>query len=404
MIRQRSRGNRVDLFLHLGTRSRCAGEPLTQRFGLAGVDDGEGVAHMGTEPRHHRLQRAAGFVFVDRPPFARRRLACKGGCPGIRTELGCEVVAGLVEPEEDLVGFRLVFELWWVVGLEEVDVVVAGRLGCGPLVGGAHEQVADTHDVLLRPRKLVLPDAVSRHVWRIPQAQELLESLVVRLVQLGVVQRSSPLGDELVVVDVLLDVEVDLAVVRVLGDELAAHGADDLGDHGVDGGLQEEGIQLGKTLGQKAEVVAEFGAGCTDREVDISGGEPVNGESVDDPLGGWLVLRGRKRSLDPIPELVRHFQDAPHLVDCVEAGVVGQALSVAVIRHQSRSVLRHIGFEHAADLAGKGLEDLPFLDDGELFELVQVCRMDREQVDEPVQVLSHSLVERREPLEVVFDR
>src|SRR5690606_40348472 len=58
VIRQRSRGNRVDLFLHLGTRSRCAGAPLTQRFGLASVDDGEGVAHMGTEPRHHRLQRS----------------------------------------------------------------------------------------------------------------------------------------------------------------------------------------------------------------------------------------------------------------------------------------------------------------------------------------------------------
>src|SRR5947199_92301 len=78
------------------------------------------------------------------------------------------------------------------------------------------------------PGKLVAPDLVSSHVRGVLLLQHDLHRLVVRLVELVQLQRLRALGDPLIVVDVLADIQEPLAVVGIDREELPAHSGHDL--------------------------------------------------------------------------------------------------------------------------------------------------------------------------------
>jgi len=180
------------------------------------------------------------------------------------------------EAQEELVGLLVVDELREVVGLEEVEVEVAWRLGGGSLIWGAHEQVSRAITVFGRPREVVLPDAVAGDVGIVADAECLFHGHVVRRVELVVVEAVGSLRDELVVVDVLGDIEVDLAVVFVATEELARHRRQRLGQDRLDRGAQEDGVLLGQSWREEAQLVAELVHGQPDSGMDVVGGEPVD--------------------------------------------------------------------------------------------------------------------------------
>src|SRR5690606_7662098 len=152
-----------------------------------------------------------------------------------------ELLVPLRQPEEDFVGLALVLEIRRFKRLDEVDVEVAWRLSRGPFVGGAEEEITAAARLALAARELVLPDAVAGDVGRRLRVLEhdAAQTIEVVAIELGVAQRLRPLFDERVEVDILLEVEVVLAVLTVEREKLTADGLHDLAEHGLDGGLEE---------------------------------------------------------------------------------------------------------------------------------------------------------------------
>ena len=201
-----------------------------------------------------------------------RRLGLEGHGSGVAAQRFGEFVVGGCEAEEHLIGLQVVSEVRGVVRLQEVDVEVPWRLCRRALVRGAHEQVATAGRVLGSPVELVGPDAVPGDVGVVALFEHRLEGTEVGLVQPVVIEGGRTLFDALVVVDVLADVEVRLSVVVVSGDELPRDGADDVIDNRLDRRPQEERVEFRNACGQQSQVVSQFGAGRTDRRVDVAGG------------------------------------------------------------------------------------------------------------------------------------
>ena len=230
---------------------------------------------------------------------------------GVPAQRGREVVVGCGQADECLVGPLLVDERRRVVRLQEVDVEVPRRLRGGALVRRAHEQVAQPRHVLARPRQLVEPDPVAGDVRLVALLEHLLERLEVGVVEPVLVEVRGTLLDALVVVDVLADVEVELAVVFVAGQELAGDGPDDLLDDRLQRRADEAGIHLGNVGGQQAQVVAQLVDGHADRHVDVVGGEAVNSKPIDDAEGDRHVLTPRHRPLELPAQAPRHGRAPP---------------------------------------------------------------------------------------------
>ena len=96
------------------------------------------------------------------------------------------VRAGAYETEEDFVVAASVFEGRRREVGQEVDVERARRLSGRALIGTAEEEVARSHDVVVRPLDFIGPDRHSRHMSccrRVQNAGEDIE--VVAIVDLG---------------------------------------------------------------------------------------------------------------------------------------------------------------------------------------------------------------------------
>ena len=110
-----------------------------------------------------------------------------------------------------------------VEGLDEIDVEIPRRHSRGALVGRAEEKVSMTCGLAFQPFELVLPDFVAGDIGLVGALHDPFQRLVVVAVELGGIEALGPLLDQGVEVVGLLEVQVVLAIVRVGGDELAAH-------------------------------------------------------------------------------------------------------------------------------------------------------------------------------------
>src|SRR5690606_34817884 len=108
---------------------------------------------------------AVRLVLVDllRAAAGRRRHLTSAG---VEPKGFVELLVSMDELEEDLIGELLVLEVRRLKRLEKVQVEVPWRLGRGPLVGCAEEEIASAGNFVFPPLDLVFPNLVAPDVGR----------------------------------------------------------------------------------------------------------------------------------------------------------------------------------------------------------------------------------------------
>ena len=319
---------------------RAALDPLDQWFVYAFVGHVHRLRQVLAHPLEQFGETVPCFLFVLHAVAARRgprHLARTG----VKFERRLECLVWPGQPEKDLVGLLLVGEWRWIVGLEHVQVELAGRLSGGTLVGRAEEKVAGPGDPSLAPLDLVLPDAIAGDIGRFCALHGPCQYLKVGTVELALAQALCALLDLGVKVDVLFQVQVILSVVGVERDELAARRARDLTQDDLDRRSEKIRVPLGHRQ-VDAQSVAQLLRGGAQRGIDIAGGQAVDAEGVDDAQRRRAVLGPGKRVAHPVLEhlaLVDHFLD---LGDAAEGRVVAQPGPVSIVGDQTRLVGRHV--------------------------------------------------------------
>ena len=131
----------------------------------------------------------------------------------------------------------------------------------------------------------MLPDFVAGHIGGVLAFHDPLERLVIEAVELSLAQAFGPLVDQGVEVVGLLQVEIELAVVSIKGDELATDRFVDLAQDRFHMGLQIlvglVAAQLGDQWIKQAKAVAQFLGGCAHGGIDVASGKAVDGQSMD---------------------------------------------------------------------------------------------------------------------------
>ena len=188
--------------------------PFGERLGAPLVGDLEGRGHVLLQPLHQVAQEIRRLGFVGGLGVARGG-GCKVQGRGVIPERGAEFLVRVRQAQEQLVGFLLVLEMRRVKGLDEVEVEVPRRHGRGSFVGRAEEEVSLARGLALQPFELVLPDLVAGHIGLVRALHDPFQGLVVVAVELRGVEALGPLFDQRVEVVGLLQVQIELAVVRV---------------------------------------------------------------------------------------------------------------------------------------------------------------------------------------------
>ena len=302
--------------------------------------------------------------------------------------------------EEDFIGELLVLEVRRLERLEEVEIEVPWRLGSGPFVGCAEEQISPAGDLVFPPFDLVFPNLVAPNVgWQIGQFQHTGQGVEVVLVELRIGERVGLVLNFGIVVDGLLEVEVVLIVLRVVRDELPAHRLHHFLQARLHGGAQEIAGPL-RDRGVQAQPVLKFFGGRADLGPDVIGRQPMNRQAVDDPLGHRLKRLAREGLLNPVLDDLTHIDYFPDFWDRTQHGVAVQILPIRVVADQPGLVRRYIVVEDAFDLGAERFQNFSLLGDRDRFEDLQVSWVDREKPDELFKPFGHAAVKRGEFLKV----
>ena len=386
-----------------GADGRAALGPLKKRLGAPLVGHLEGVRHVALQPLHQSAQGFVGLCGVGVLGVAGGRGGqLQGG--GVSPERGAEVLVHAGEAEEQLVGLLLVLEARRLERLQEVQVEIPRRHGGGAFVGRAEEQIAVARRLALRPGELVLPDLEAGDVRFVQTLQQPLERLEVVAVELGGVQAFGALFDEGVEIVGLLQVQVELAVLRVRGDELAAHRAVDLAQHGFH--LREQVVrrvaaQLLHAGLVQAEAVAQFLRGGAEGRVDVALGEAMHGQRVDQPQRHRLVGRAGERLLHA---RLQHFTAIDHGFDVrrgAEGRIAGEVRPIAVVGDEARVFGGNVRVQQPFHGVGQRAQRLALLRRRHLLEGVDVHGVYGEQANVLVQAFVQALVEPAERRQVL---
>ena len=314
------------------------------------------------------------------------------------------VLAG--EAKEHLVRLLPVPERRRFMRLDEVQVEVAWRHRGGALVGRPKEQVAAPRRPPFPPLQLMLPDLIAGDVGRVGALQHLPERRVVVAVELRVVERLGALFDQGVVVVGLLEVQIVLAVVGIGRDELAAHRAPYLAQHGLHQREQVVGRIAAELLDLRliqTQAVAQLRRGGAERGVHVPVRQAVHGQAVDDAQRHRLVGGAGVRLADA---RFQHAAAIDHRLDVgfgAEGRVLAQRAPEVVVGDQPGAVLRQRLVDDPLHGRRERLEHLPLLDHGDPFERVDKVGVDGEQAHELVQALVHGAVEPGERRQVAAD-
>ena len=391
--------------------------PFHQRLGASLVGHLEGIGHVLEKPAHQVPQDPLGLGLVgglcvaarggreiQRRGVVRQRGPKLFACLPRRSALRRRQVRG--QAKEHFIGLLLVLEVRRIERLDEVEVEITGRHGCRALVGSAEEEISLSCRLVLQPFQLVLPDLVAGDVGLVGALHDLFQGIVVVAVELGGIEALGALLDERVEVVGLLEIQVELPVVRVGGDELAA-------DRLVD--FAQDRFHLGKeVVGRVSAQVLDAGLVETERVaqlfgrgaqgcVDVSGRQPVDRERVDDAERHGLVRRPGEGLCDTG---LQHLAAIDHRLDVrngAEGGILAQVRPVAVVGDETGPVLRHLLVEQLLAGPRQGLEHLALLHRRDALEGVDVVGMNRKEADELVHPLVHVAVELGERCEVFAD-
>ncbi len=158
--------------------------------------------------------------------------------------------------------------------MNEIDIEIPLRHGGGAFVGSAEKEVAGTGGLVLLPDQFVLPDLVASHVGGILAFHDPLERLVIEAVELSLAQTFGPLVDQGVEVVGLFQVQIELAVVGIEGDELAADGFMYFSKNGFNMSLQVFfgliATQFSNQWIKQTETVAQFFCTGSHWSVDVT--------------------------------------------------------------------------------------------------------------------------------------
>ena len=379
--------------------------PFEQRLPAAPPGDLEGPVPVFVEP---------GGQFAEE---ARRlRIVClfrpAGGCRGqvvgrrVAAQGFVKCFVGARQTEKDFVRRFRVFEARRLVGLDEIEIEVAGRRRGGAFVRRPEEQIAPARGLAGAPFDLVLPDPVAGDVCLVGAVQRLPQGSVIIAVEPRGVESLGPFLDEGVEVVGLPEIEIELAVLRVGRDELAAHRLVDFPEHRfhlrqqVVGGVAAE---LSDPRLIEAETVAELPGGGAQGGADVPDRQPVHRQGVNDAQRHRLVGRARIGLFDERLEHPTALDDGLDVGDGAEGRVFAQFGPVAVISDQTGAVGGDVAAQQALHRERQGAEDLALLGHGHPLERVDIIRVHREQVDIFVHALVHAPVEAGEGLDIVAD-
>ena len=274
------------------------------------MNDLERGQHVGPQPCHKCLEKSVRLVLVDllRAGAGRRRHLTSAS---IEPQRVLELLVAMRQFEKDFIGELLVLEVRRLERLEEVEVEVPWRLRRRTLVGCAEEQVAPAGDLVVPPLDLVFPNLVAPDVGRqVGQFQHTGQGVEVVLVKVRVGQRFGLVLDFGVVVDGLLQVQVILVVLRVVGDELAADRLHDLLEAGFHRRPQEVAGLL-RDRGEQAQAVLKLLGGWADPGPDVVGRQPVDRQAVDDTLSHRLKRLAGECLLDAVLDHPTHIDNVP---------------------------------------------------------------------------------------------
>ena len=309
MAFQADAGDRVDEIAEVDSFGRGNSRDLAKRMALGPFEQGlavplvpdlEGRAHVLLKPGDQIAKEAACLRFVG-------GLGMAGGCRGqveprrIAAQRFPKAVVGAGQVEEHLVRLLLVIEPRRFVGLDEIEIEVARRHRRGPFVRRAEEQVTSARRLACAPFELVLPDAIAGDVGLVGALHHAAQGIVVVPVQPRRVETRRALLDQGIEVVGLLEVEIELAVVRVRRNELAADGPVDLPQDCLH--LRQEVVgriapEILDTRLIEAQTVPQLLGGGAEGGMDVAGGQPVHRQCVDDAHRHRLVRRPGERLLN----------------------------------------------------------------------------------------------------------
>ncbi|GIW56388.1 MAG: hypothetical protein KatS3mg082_2792 [Nitrospiraceae bacterium] len=146
---------------------------------------------------------------------------------GVVRQRRAELFVRAGEAKEHFVGLLLVLEVRRIERLDEVEIEITGRHGGRAFIGGAEEEISLSCRLALQPFQLVLPYPVAGDISVIGALHDPFQGLVVVAIELGGIEALGALLDARVEVVGLLEIQIELPVVRIKGDELAADGLED---------------------------------------------------------------------------------------------------------------------------------------------------------------------------------
>ncbi len=200
---------------------RLALGPIGERSGSPLVGDFEGIGHALLQPLQQVPQKKGCLGLIGGAGMSRRRggqVQSRSVVPECRTEF----IVHVDEPQIHFVRLLLILEVRRIEGLDEIKVKIPRGNGSRTFVGRTEKEISLTRGLALQPLQLVFPDLVTGDVGPVRTLHDPFQGLVVITIELRSIQALCPFFDQRVEVVGLFQVEVELPVVGVRGDELPA--------------------------------------------------------------------------------------------------------------------------------------------------------------------------------------
>ena len=288
-------------------------------------------------------------------------------------------------------------------GRHDINPEILLRLGGGTVMAQAQEQITATEDILVTPVHVVLENVEARYILLsiliIERGHHDIEEVAIQCV---VTQEVGLLLNLLIVVDVLLQVEIILAVVTVELDELTGHCVHDILHDSVDGTQQE--ILLHDGHGDiQTQVILQ----CLLRDAQLgiqgAGGQAMHTQRIDDLQSNGPICGLREIAGD---DGLQHSGLGEHFMHSrigTQGRILLDALPVCIEADDAWSIIGNLLVNDRTDGFRDGFQHFAFLNGHDVLERIDVCRVDREHIHVIFQPGCHILVQRAEFLQVFPD-
>ena len=192
---------------------------------------------MALEPGLHLFEITFSLEFVDILSVTRGRSMQVDGCCVV-VQATIKLGVGVLQDKQHFIATdKLFFQLGRVIGLNKVHVIVERRFGCLALIRRAEEHPAGAVDVTIQPFELV-PPHLNIRLLGISFLQDLQHGFTISTITAVIGQQGHLVFDIGIKIFGLFQIQKELIVGLVLGEELAVDGFTDLGQYRDDLGFQ----------------------------------------------------------------------------------------------------------------------------------------------------------------------